>query len=133
MRLVISFLWSYSSLPPILFTNLCLPQSCTPSPKPSVTVFGTLSSLNQQDEESYQIPRIRKIRTQLFKVQVQCPIQTAMLPDSYQVGLKTKVILKESRIIISPFLPHVLKCLRSFSTIKMKALLESVFVLNSSV
>jgi len=48
-----------------------------------------------------------------------------------QVELKTKVKLKDSQIIISPFCPF-LKRLRSFSLTKMKALVGSVFVLNSS-
>lgn len=96
MRLVISFLWPYYVLPSILFTNLFFPQSYTPSPRPSVTAFGTLNQ--SQSVGQLSDPWDQKDQNAFIQIP-----SAALLPASYQVELKTKVILKDSRSIISPF------------------------------
>jgi len=69
-RLVISCLWSYYILSPVLFTNLFLPQSHILSPtalRDSIWNFKT--SFNQWDEVNHHILETNKIRT-LF---IPCP------------------------------------------------------------
>lgn len=126
-RLVITSLWSYFFLPSYLF----LRQSCILCPTALRDSIWNLKPVSSNGMRSALRFTGQERLKHLSQVQTQCPIQTAMLPACYQVELKTKVILKDSWIIISPFCP-LLKCLGSFSTTKMKVLLGSVFVLNSS-
>lgn len=105
-RLVISFLRTYYTLPSLLFTNSFLPQSHILSPtalRDSIWNFKPVSINGIRSViRSMGLASLEHIYP---KSKSSAPIQTAMLPASYQVESKTKAILKDSRIIISPFCP----------------------------